>query len=145
MLPSWIMSVTKHWLLVVCYHRKSCQWWNTDYWSDVTLRNNVSEEGLTSGRMIQSGIMWVKKHWLLVRCYPRELRQVRISGYWFDVISEIMSVNNHWTLFGCYPCETCQWRNHDYCSDVTLGNHVSEETLTTGRILSSEIMLVKEN
>ena len=34
----------------------------------------------------------------------------------------------------CYPRSSCQWRNTDYWWNVSLGHHVSEETLTTGMV-----------
>ena len=80
------MSVKKHWLLVGCYPGESCQWRNTDYRSDGTLGNHVSEETLTTGRLLPSWIMSVTKHWLLVGCYPWQSCQWRKIDYLSDVI-----------------------------------------------------------
>ena len=57
MLPSGIISVTKHWLLVGYYP------WQY---------NHVSDETPTTCWMLSLGIMSVTNHWLLVGCYPWE-------------------------------------------------------------------------
>ena len=142
MLPLWNMSMKKAWLLFGCYPGESCQWRNTDYWSNIILRNHVGEEIPTTGRMLS----------------PKSC-QLRNTDYCSDITlvndvsdeilttgrilpSLIMSVTKHWLLVGSYPPQTCQWRNTDYSSDVNYANHVSKETVTTGRMLLSVYMSV---
>jgi hypothetical protein len=151
--------VKKQWFLVEYHLRKSCPRRSADNWSGVTLGNHVSEETMTADRMLPSAIMSEKKHGLLFGCYPRKSCQLRNSDDWPDVTllnhfsdetlttgqtlhspSGIMSVTKHWLLVGWYPRESCQLRNTDYLSDATRGNHVREETLTTGWMLFARIM-----
>ena len=119
------MVVTKHWLLV-----------------GYTRRNHSSDETLTTGRMLPKGIMVATKHRLLVSCH--ESCQGWNTNYWSDVPSGIISVKKHWLLVGCYLRESCQWRNTDNYSDVALGNHVSDETVTISRMLPLGIMSMKK-
>ena len=146
MLPSGIMSVKKHWVLVGCCLRDTCQSRNSD---DIETLTMIFPLGITSG------IMSAKKHWLQVGCYPCRSCQWGNTNNWSDVsprshvsdeiltICRILPFEKRWLLIGWYPRKSWQWCSTDCWSDVTLGNNFSEET--TGRMLHSWIMSVKKH
>lgn len=139
MLPSRIMSVRKHWLLVeyILRNRSGDETLTiSPIKSDITLGHRVRDETLTTVRMFPSGTMSVNKlgRWFSLSILYMLKKDKRLAKQTCEVFSYKMS-----------PPESCQRRHTDYWSHVTLGNRARDETLTTGRMLASGIKSVKKH